>query len=310
MCSRKILSRCELFRKTTLLVTSIFRYNLCNRSQVSVLVTVLVGLFLESCASVNGFPNDPEDTSLVLASLQKYFDPSFEDQYYAETNPNVREALRDRVVLGQMRAYDIQFASFQREIYGNSNLVSAGGDIVVLAANAVATVSGTAVTKAALAAGSAGVVGTQGAISKDLFYQRTIPALLAQMEANRANAKATIMAGLKLSDADYSLPQAYIDLETLRNAAGIPSAISNVTEAASKNARDAALNLQQAAVGSFSTTSSSQRLGRWADQSDANFSTLNKWVNKNFPGVFTRQFIDFPDYEAGRLKAIAVFHVP
>src|SRR5208337_1558789 len=144
------------------------------------------------------------------------------DQYYAETNPNVREALRDRVVLGQMRAYDIQFASFQREIYGNSNLVSAGADIVVLAANAVATVSGTAVTKAALAAGSAGVVGTQGAISKDLFYQRTIPALLAQMEANRANAKATIMAGLKLSDADYSLPQAYIDLETLRNAAGIP----------------------------------------------------------------------------------------
>jgi hypothetical protein len=63
-----------------------------------------------------------------------------------------------------------------------------------LATNAVATVTGGEVTKAALAAGSAFMVGTQGAISKDLFYQRTIPALLAQMEANRTDAKTTEVA--------------------------------------------------------------------------------------------------------------------
>jgi hypothetical protein len=98
---------------------------------ISLLISALAASFLTSCASVQGFPSDPSDSSTVLLSLQKYFTSDIEDQYYGAPNDEVRRRLRDRIVLGQMRGYDIQFANFQREIYGNSNLVSTGGDIVV-----------------------------------------------------------------------------------------------------------------------------------------------------------------------------------
>jgi hypothetical protein len=45
-------------------------------------------------------------------------------------------------------------------------------------------------------------VGAQAAINRDLYYQRTLPALLAQMEANRAKVELTIMNGLAKSDND------------------------------------------------------------------------------------------------------------
>jgi hypothetical protein len=273
---------------------------------ISLLISALAASFLTSCASVQGFPSDPSDSSTVLLSLQKYFTSDIEDQYYDAPNDEVRRRLRDRIVLGQMRGYDIQFANFQREIYGNSNLVSTGGDIVVLATNAVATVTGGEVTKAALAAGSAFMVGTQGAISKDLFYQRTIPALLAQMEANRTDAKTTIVLGLKQSVADYSLAQAYVDLEALRNAAGIPSAISNVTQAASEAAQSATKQLQEATIGQFSTTSSAVTLRAWIKKSPANWSILTGWITQRFGAnkVATESFLILSVYEAARQMAI------
>jgi hypothetical protein len=278
---------------------------------IAILSLTAAALQLTSCASVSGFPNDPENTSAVLASLQPYFDPSIDVQYYAESDAAKRRLLRDMIVINQIRGYDIVFANFERELYGNGNGVAVGGDLAILALNGFGAVAGVAATKAALAAASAGVLGAQGAINKDLYYQRTIPALLAQMDANRTNAKTTIMVGLKQGDLNYSLPQAYIDLGTLRNAGGIPGAISNVTQAASQNAENAAQDYRQALTGSFSTTSSSQRLRRWADESDANFAALTQWVKKNFPSSrATRAFIDLPQFESGRLTAITAFHVP
>ena len=203
------------------------------------------------------------------------------------------------------------FANFEMELYGNGNGVAVGGDLAILALNGFGAVAGVAATKAALAAASAGVLGAQGSINKDLYYQRTIPALLAQMDANRTNAKTTIIVGLKQDDLNCSLPQAYIDLGTLRNAGGIPSAISNVTQTASDAAQFATQQLQQATIGQFSTTSSAVTLRGWVKKSAANWDALTKWIGIRFGvdnlghnTVVNETFLIFPKYEADRQVAI------
>jgi hypothetical protein len=124
-------------------------------------------------------------------------------------------------------------------------------------------VAGAAVTKAALNVASGAVTGAEGAISKELYYQRTLPALISQMEANRTNAKVSILTGVKQPDSAYPLVQAYADLEILKAAGGIPLAISNVTQTASGNQQDAELRLQALRVSNYVPSSTEKIIETW-----------------------------------------------
>jgi hypothetical protein len=208
------------------------------RASAVILIIGLAGA-IGGCASIVGFPRDPENTADTLARLAPYFDGTREAEYQVQTDAVERQRLRDAIILARIRAYDIEFRAFQRELYGAGNSISTGGDLIVLVLSGLAATTGDAVTKSALAAASAGVVGAQGVINKDLYYQRPMPALLAQMEANRAIAKLAIVQNLSRSDAEYSLWRAYLDLDTLKDAGSIPGAVANITQDAA-NAREAA----------------------------------------------------------------------
>lgn len=157
-----------------------------------------------------------------------------------------RRAFRDQVVINRLRAYDIKFGEFEKRLWGDSNVVSLGGDLAILMLGGLGATAGSAVTKSALAAASAGIVGAQAAINKDLYYQRTLPALLSQMEANRDKIKLMILEGLKKEDVKYSLFQADLDLDALQRASGIPAAIGDITEQAAENRALAQANLARA----------------------------------------------------------------
>jgi hypothetical protein len=155
-----------------------------------------------------------------------------------------------------MRAYDITFADFEKRLYGDGNAVTLGSDLVALALTGLIATTGNAATKSALGAASTGVLGAKAAIDKDLYYQKTIPALLAQMEADRLKVALTISAGMKLPDAEYPLMQAYLDLDAYKIAGSIPAAINQINKEAG-NAKDA---LQALRNTPFLEDTSSQRL--------------------------------------------------
>jgi hypothetical protein len=269
-----------------------------------------------SCSSVQGYPNDPENSSAVLASLSGYFDPTVVDaQYFNASGEDERRRVRDLIVLNRMRAYDIEFDNFERGLYGEANSVEVGGNLIVTALSAVGATSGGIVTKAALNAASGAVTGAQGIVSKELYYQRTIPALIAQMEADRDNAKANILAGLKQLDSVYSLAQAYVDLESLKNAGGIPRAISSVTQTASTNAQVANAELQSLRDVTFTAASSITTIEKWlrADGSlgpgNQNWKKLSLWMkNDNVHPVLanipTAVFLSSAQFESDRQRAI------
>src|SRR5258708_1086720 len=178
------------------------------------LAIVMAAGVLASCAPIQGYPKDPEDTDATLAALTPYFNGAREGEYFLLSDVGgARTQMRNAIVLARMRGYDITFADFEKRLYGDGNGVTLGGDLVALVLTGLTATTGNAATKAALGAAATGVIGAKSAIDKDLYYQKTVPALLAQMEADRLKALAPITAGLLLPDAKYTLMQAYIDLD-------------------------------------------------------------------------------------------------
>jgi hypothetical protein len=204
------------------------------------IVAGLICSFLAvACAPIRGYPNDPENTDATLSRLAPYFDGTREAEYFVLTTFQQRTLKRDEIVYARIRAYDIEFGDFERKLYGDANSVSLGSDLVGLVLAGLTATTGSAATKSALGAAQAGVIGADTAITRDLYYQRTVPALLAQMEADRLIAKAPIVAGIKLPDTEYPLMRAYTDLEAYKNAGSIPGAITAINQNAA-NTRDLA----------------------------------------------------------------------
>jgi hypothetical protein len=217
------------------------RWGLFRQTLAGLATAAWCGL-LAACAPVVGYPNDPENTDATLATLvSHYFTGGTVEQAYFVPGLDLttRTRLRNEIVLGRMRAYDIEFADFERRLYGDGNGVTLGSDLIGLILAGLTATTGNAATKSALGAASAGVIGAKAAIDKDLYYQKTIPALLAQMEADRLKALEPITKGMRLSDADYPLMQAYIDLDVYKTSGSIPAAINAVNKDAG-NAKEVA----------------------------------------------------------------------
>src|SRR5579863_3111903 len=262
---------------------------------------------LSACDSIQGYPQDPDNSTAIVAS----FDPTWDTEYSLSPDPEARRRYRDLIVLNRMKAYDIAFDNFERGLYGQGNSMAVAGSLTTITMGAVGAVAGGAVTKAALNAASAAVTGAEGAISKELYYQRTLPALISQMEANRTIAKANILRGIKQSDADYPLVQAYVDLESLKNAGGVPPAISNVTQAAADNKIKAEEILSNVTFKS-SPTALSDVFETWlypnGTLNTSRRDSLLNWlrhdpVDPTLANYKWRQFLDDPTREADRCRA-------
>ncbi len=207
------------------------------------LLTCACTCLLSACASIQGYPADPENTRATLRNLAPYFDGTEEKNYHAldPSADTARTQKRNEIVFARMRGYDIEFSNFERQLYGYSNTTSVGTDLIGLALGGFTATVGSAATKAALGAASTGVLGANTAINKDLYFQKTIPALITQMEANRAKKQLAIFQGLSQPDSKYSLMAAYSDLDAYRTAGSIPDAIGSITQDAA-NAKQAADN--------------------------------------------------------------------
>ncbi len=283
-----------------------------------------------ACSTFQGYPNDPDNSAAVIATLTPFFDASTEVEY-KNADPGSRRGIRNTIVINRMRLYDIEFDRFEKELWASGNAVTTGGDLVAIALGAIAATTGNATTKAALAAASTGVVGAQAAINRDLYFQRTLPALIAQMEANRAKIETTILTGLGKSDDEYSLYQAELDLQHLKRAGSIPSAVSVITQQSSADNQAAQEELQAVRLGKFSTSSSSERIRAWlypnGKAKDANgkpvkpdpvkVARLQNWMLQDTTDRTLQQLpydvlidVDNAAMEADRQRAIKALNIP
>lgn len=281
------------------------------RSGAIILATSLAS----ACSAIEGYPTDPQNNAAALAGLQqKYFTDQLEVDYEAAVgNPDRRQAIRNRIVFGRMQVHEIYFSQFQRSLNADANTLNVGAGIIGVALGGLGAVIADATTKSAISAASGGVIGAQGVVNKDLYYQKTVAALIAQMEANRENAKAAILSNLKQPDSAYPLWRAYVDLESLASAGSLPAAISAITQKANADKQDAQTKVQLTKL-SYVDTETARKLDAWLTPDGVislkRVQALNAWLDKNYKSsnipVAGLAHDDGPkgEYEAIRKKAL------
>ena len=227
-------------------------------------------LILAGCVSTSGFPERPEPIKEKLESLQAaYFLPG--SDVLAEYNGKAasdKQPYRDNVVHGRLLAIDMQYGLFKQAIYEEgvtTNLTIDTLGVVVGVAGAVVTGSDGSRVLSAL---SGGISGTGTAINKNLYYERTLPALLTLMDAKREEIRAEILTGLVLDHAAYPLGRALTDLERYVQAGSIPGAISEVLATAGEAKSKAEAQISIVRDEAFVDAKAQKRIDKLLDIAD------------------------------------------
>lgn len=191
---------------------------------------------LGGCSTITGYPTSSQNDDKEIAASQSYFDSNVRSNGDAPSDVArgglTRQQYRDAVVYGRLGVIDIRYDQFEKALTGTNNGLSMAADLTVLALNGLGATTGAAATKSALAAASAGVVGGKATINTDLFYQKTLPALITQMEAGRQKQLAIIKTGLTKCVDQYPLQEALNDVQSYYVAGTLPSAVQQVTSTA------------------------------------------------------------------------------
>ena len=256
------------------------------------IICVLVAL--DGCSVFSGYPTNFESDSAILAANRPFLGADVrtkgDDPSDAARGGLSQRQYRNTVVYRRLEVIDIHYYEFESKLTGTYNALGVGADLTTLILNGLGATTGAAETKAALAAASAGVIGAKSVINTDIFYQKTIPALIIQMRADRQAVLVNIEKGLSESASKYPLDQALMDVSLYYIAGTLPSAISRVTAqagvalAASNNELSALRN------SSFeSSESATKRIVAWlypnGDEMrppiNANRARLTQWMRND-----------------------------
>jgi hypothetical protein len=193
-------------------------------------------LFLSGCTSIHGMQK-----AVTSKDLNQGVCPSQSQltEFNALTGGN-RRAYRDQVILSCIQAINTNYNLFKVTLQKEAVSTNLATDIVSLGlTSAAALTSGLA--SSSLAGAGAFVIGTGTAINKDVFYQQTLPALEASMDAKRDKILKQIFDAERLDQqaTTYTLEKAGYDLAAYQGAGNIYGAIAELTATANEAAQDA-----------------------------------------------------------------------
>lgn len=186
---------------------------------------------LTGCASFAGLPEPVIATNdvVMLASKAPY---RIEDAAaLIAASGDTTLGYRNAFIAVQLAAIDARYLQFRRKLAMQSKGANFGLEIGTLALAGGGAVAGERLANI-LSAGGAGLTGTKAALSKEVYFEKALPALLASMEAHRLAARAPLVAGMRKTIAEYPTAQAIADLFLLQNSASLDNAIGSLTAAA------------------------------------------------------------------------------
>jgi outer membrane murein-binding lipoprotein Lpp len=273
-------------------------------------VIALAVMLLSGCASIEGYPNRLEYAAQYVAEVGPYAAPDAVLRYNATTDLTSATLLRNNIVTARIFSIDANFHQFVRDLTTQQNLSSVGIDWAAIGLASAGAVVGSSQTKAILAAISAGLLGAKASVDKDVFYNKTIPALITLMEGQRKIVLAQIYVGLRKGAADYTLYQALADLDSYYNAGTINGALVGLTVTAGASSQAGSDQIAAVLSSNFSVDDSSQKLRKfWKPDGTINIENqtkLKNWMKANGVDPGSISFFIYSDmYAAKRSKAVS-----
>jgi hypothetical protein len=226
-------------------------------------LVIAASIALSACAAIRGYPDQPNSLAITIASLDDATLKSLISTYNATDTPaDKKVSIRNQIIYSEISQIDQKFNDFKVELNSQENLDSIGVDFIALALAGLGATTGKAGTKAALAAASAGVIGAKAAIDRDLLYQKTITALITEMEAQRSQVYARILTNMKTTDiTKYPLEASSKDIQDYYQAGTLVNAIQGVGQSASEKQQDATAQVTAALSGTYNYTDLSKTIG-------------------------------------------------
>lgn len=202
-----------------------------HRFTICVVLLVIFG----GCNSsyYGGAPEHSFDVDEDLAQLAEHFSSadSIEDYYNAKktgANEDELKEVRNRFIAGRLTMMNIRYIQFIRKATSDKQLLDSAAEITVIGLNIAGVSFASAATKTALAGVAAGVSGAKATIDKNYYFEKSIPALIAAMNAQRKKTLIPILRGVKEDIRSYPLEQAVTDLHNYYFAGTFISAIQTI----------------------------------------------------------------------------------
>jgi hypothetical protein len=207
---------------------------------------LLVSFSLAACASLSGSPvpvvSVNQSTSLAQQyapdfALRAYHDDPLVEEVAGE-GMDLRRGLseqqyRDMVVNVYLSAIDSRYFEFRTALSSERREVGTGFDFAILGLTTLATTAQDSIRES-LAAAASVMTGTRASLDRNLYFDRTLPSLLAAMEASRLRVLARITQNLGKNELEYPLETAFTDLRAYEMAASLDGAIGVITAEASE----------------------------------------------------------------------------
>jgi len=276
------------------------------------LVSAVCACLVSGCTAVRGFPDPPATSKAVYPDPSYLLGPDAVQRYVQETDAARKKLLRNEIIDARMAELDRKFGDFERALYQEGIGTGIGTDWTVLAMTAATAMVSAASTKTDLGALSTAVIGGHASYEKRALFDKTLPALLAQMVAQRETVRLAIRTSQASPVESYSWFAAESDLQGFERAGSLPAALLTIAKDAGLKSAEAEQKLQSLREGTYLKDSAGDVLRKfWKPDGttvDAtNEAKLKAWMTQNNiatgPGDIV-MFLRAEEFAASRSKAV------
>lgn len=210
-------------------------------------VLALLGSNLAACASIDSRPKPLWTEQQVYAAFQNCdlataktairsaaADGKIASATFCNSATTTKDA-RNRFITSAMDVIDTRYKNFLIELSREAKGANLGFNFIALALTAGGAVAGEN-TANSLAAGTTAILGTRDAFNKDALYEKTIAALIDEMFTMRADARASLLTGIKADYDVYPIEMAARDISAYDEAADLNRAIQRLVRTAANRA--------------------------------------------------------------------------
>lgn len=205
--------------------------------RLGVVASLAALVLLGGCAGFRGAPARLY-TSDELGKNDRMYAEAIEASASAATGEDQRR-VRDRFITVRTALIDYQYGLFRTDLYEGRVGADVGVDLATLGLNGVGAALASTQVKTIAAGLSAFLIGGKASVDKNVYFDRTLPALLEQMDAGRATVRRRILDSMINGTDRYPLMQAAADVEDYFRAGSIAGAIAGITTQATAEKKDA-----------------------------------------------------------------------
>lgn len=203
----------------------------------AILLAGISACVLSACNSVRGTAERPNILDRPLDQNAAY-NTALSRYATIQANPEAHQFARNAVIDATIANIDAEYDEFISDLREENVTITTASEIGVLALTTAGGVS-TDADFTRHASGLAALIGgANTSVSKNVLFERTVPALVAVMDAHRLEIFVRINAARQLPVDEYSLNQARRDLDAYHQAGSLMRAISALTATASQERQE------------------------------------------------------------------------